>query len=104
MWKNIGQFSFEETDRNTHTQCGNERLVIHSHKLPNSLMDFTAGYGIAHTYTPLLRVACWMEGSQKACKAAVQHHKAVCAFKFHDPLFTAGAGWLAGSARARCLE
>lgn len=23
---------------------------------------------------------------------------ALCAFKFHDPLFTAGAGWLAGSA------
>lgn len=49
MWKNIGQFT-EETDRNTHTQCGNERLVIHSHKFPNSLVDFTAGHRIAHAH------------------------------------------------------
>lgn len=34
--------------------------------------------------------------SQSGANATVQCNKAACAFKFHDPLFTAGAGWLAG--------
>lgn len=90
-------------DTHTHRERkrDNECLLIHWHKFPNSLVDFTAGYRIAHTHTAAAS-ACWEE--QSASKATVQYDKAACAFKFHDPLFTAGAGWLAGSACARCLE
>lgn len=45
-----------------------------------------------NTHTAAASV-CWQKES---AEVAVQDDKAACAFKFHDPLFTAGAGWVAG--------
>lgn len=57
----------------------------------NSLVNLTAGHWTAraHTHTHTrVRHLCVGQKTAKCCC-----DEAACAFKFHDPLFTAGAGW-----------
>ncbi len=60
-------------------------------------MDFTAGHRIththAHTHTHTNTHAHTAAASQSGASATVRRNEAACAFKFRDPLFTAGAGW-----------
>lgn len=95
MWKNIGQFKEAVGERATVSYSRKRTSKWMSSDslthIPKQPCGFHCGKQELHIHW------CCVSGKeterQSGANDAVMQQSCVCAFKFHDPLFTAGAGW-----------
>lgn len=67
--------------------------LTHIYKQPCGFHCSKQNYTHAHTHYCCCCGVLRRRESQRSVSATVHCNMAACAFKFHDPLFTAGAGW-----------